>query len=95
MFNPQRGETAIEIDGEAYALCFTLGALAELEGLLGLNAPSAWSDRLKVLTAADLQAVLTALLRAGGAAAPEHVAGRADPRLAARAVAACLKANLT
>ena len=33
--NPQRGETAIEIDGETRKLCLTLGALAEIERGLG------------------------------------------------------------
>lgn len=95
MFNPQRGQTPIEIDGAAHRLCLTLGALAEIEGALGVDAPSGLAERMARLTVQDLQRLLTALMRAGGADEPERLAARADPRTAAKAVAACLKANLT
>lgn len=95
MFNPERGEAVIEIDGAAHALRFTLGALAEIEHALKAAGPDDLGARLKQLDAAGLQAVLAALLRAGGAEAPDQLAAKAGPRQAAQAVAACLKANLT
>lgn len=95
MINPERGEAGVEIDGARCALRFTLGALAEIEHALDAADPAALSVRLKAMGAQDLQAVLAALLRAGGAHSPDDLAARADPTGAARAVAACLKANLT
>lgn len=94
MTNPQRGETRVEVAGRVYPLSLTLAALAEIETALGVDGFEALSKRLKRLNAPDLAALLTALLRAGGADAAEEIAGRADPRQAAEAVAACLKANL-
>ena len=93
MTNLQRGEAVIEIDGAAHTLRFTLGALAELEQALDASDGQGISTRLKTLSAADLQAVLTALLRAGGASDPQACAAAAEPRAAAKAVAACIKAN--
>ncbi|MCR9128831.1 MAG: gene transfer agent family protein [Alphaproteobacteria bacterium] len=94
MFNPERGETVVEIGGAPHALRFTLGALAEIERALGAEDPAALAARLKAMRARDLHGVLTAMLRAGGAQAPERLAADAEPASAARAVAACLKANL-
>lgn len=94
MFNPQRGEAAVTIAGAAHRLRFTLGALAEIESVFDTPEPAALGGRLKALSARDLQAVLAALLRAGGAAEADALAADADPRLAAQAVAACLKSNL-
>ncbi len=94
MTNRERGEAGIEIDGAAFTLRFTLGALAEMEQALDAADPAALSNRLKAMSAADLQAVLAALLRAGGAPDPAGLAARAAPRAAAEAVAACVKANL-
>jgi hypothetical protein len=95
MFNPERGETVVEINSATHALRFTLGALAEIEHALGATGPSSLSARLTTMRAGDLQAVLAALLRAGGAQSPADLAACAEPARAARAVAACLKANLT
>jgi hypothetical protein len=95
MFNPQRGEIAVEIDGARHGLRFTLGALAEIEVGLGVDDAQAFSARFSRLGAGDLQTVLAALLRAGGAAEPDALAANAAPHAAAQAVAACLKANLT
>jgi len=95
MTNPQRGETAIEIDGQACVLRFTLEALAGIEAALGVDGFEALAGRMAAMSAGDLKTVLAALLRAGGSADADALAGRADPRAAARAVAACFAANLS
>ena len=95
MFNAECGEAPVTIDGEAHRLRLTLGALAEIEHALGAAAPTGLAERMKALSAGDLKLLLCALLHAGGAHAAETLAARADPREAARAVAACLKANLS
>ncbi|MDG1419253.1 MAG: GTA-gp10 family protein [Maricaulis sp.] len=92
MVNTARGEVALQIDGERYVLCLTLGALAEIEALFD----GAVETRLKTLGARDLLAVLLALLRGGGHAISEAElrASRLDLNAAARAVAACFEAAL-
>ena len=64
--NPQRGEVAIEIDGETRKLCLTLGALAEIELALGCESLKDLSLRLRQVSASDLIRLLAALLRGGG-----------------------------
>ena len=92
MVNTARGEVALQIDGERYVLCLTLGALAEIEALFD----GAVETRLKTLGARDLLAVLLALLRGGGHAISEAElrASRLDLNAAAQAVAACFEAAL-
>jgi len=94
MINPQRGETAIQIAGRAHVLRLTLAALAEIETELACDGMEALAQRLSRLDAGALRIVLTALLRGGGAADPEALAGAADARTAAQAVAGCFTANL-
>jgi len=55
MVNPARGEIALEINGQSYALCLTLGGLAEFE---------TWDDA--PVSAARLLDALELLLRGGG-----------------------------
>lgn len=95
MTNPQRGEAVLVVEGARARLAFTLAALAEIEALLGADGLEALGARMAKLTAGELMGVLAALLRAGGAEAPEALAAQADPRAAADAVAACFLANLT
>lgn len=95
MTNPQRGEAVLAVGGVQARLVFTLAALAEIEALLGADGLEALGARMAKLTAGELMGVLAALLRAGGAEAPEALAAQADPRAAADAVAACFLANLT
>lgn len=95
MTNLQRGESLIQIDGRSHTLRLSLGALAEIESQLGVEGFKPLSERLGRLSASDLVSVLTALLRAGGADEAEALAAGADPHSAARAVAACFKANLS
>lgn len=83
-----------ELAGAPRRLCLTLGALAEMEGALGVEGIEALAGRMRALSAADLMAVLAALLRGGG----EHEladglgAARIDARAAAEAVAAAFAA---
>lgn len=94
--NPARGEVSLVIDGRARVLCLTLGALAAIEAALGAGGLQALAERLKRLSAADLLAVLGALLRGGGEAisAEELAAAKLDPAAAARAVAQCFERAL-
>lgn len=64
--NRIRGEVTLSAGGKAYRLLLTLGALAEIEGGLGLSDLSEVSARLKQLRAADLAIVVAALMRGGG-----------------------------
>ncbi len=80
MANRARGEVELVCDGRRLTLCLTLGALAEIEAALPKGAPE---------TAADLLAVLAALLRGGGerAAARDVERLKVEPAAAARAIA--------
>lgn len=66
MINRARGEVAIEIAGERYRLCLTLGALAEIESGLGAENFADLERRLGAPRVADLIVILEALLRGGG-----------------------------
>lgn len=94
MVNPARGEVALDVDGAPHTLRLTLAALAEIEAALKVDGLSALGEAFKTLGAQDLNRVLAALLRAGGAEQAEALADRADPMAALKAVAACFKANL-
>ena len=65
--NRRRGEVTATLDGRAYELCLTLGALAELEGRfeedIGAMVARFAAGRL---TAADMLAVIGAGLRGAG-----------------------------
>lgn len=90
--NGVRGEASIEISGQSYPLCLTLGALAEIETALGCASLQELQSRLKALSARDIAVLLEALLRGGGA---EDVrAASAPPNAAAAAVARALSAGL-
>lgn len=84
----------MELAGERRRLCLTLGALAEIEGGLGVRGIEALAVRLGALSATDLVVVLGALLRGGGEAAfAERLALEpVDPAQAARAVADAFRA---
>ena len=64
--NAARGEALATVAGRPRRLCLTLGALAEIEGALGLHGWEALSARLRALSPGDLLVVLAALLRGGG-----------------------------
>ncbi len=89
--NPQRGDVALEIEGEERRLCLTLGALAEIEAGLGCQSMKDLTARLKALSARDMMVVLAALLRGGG---EDELAKRVaelalPPQAAYRAILAC------
>lgn len=89
--NTARGEVVVTLAGAPRRLCLTLGALARIEGALGLSDWSQLPDRIATLSAHDLTAVLAALLDGGGE--PVEVAHRATVPEAASALAAALAAS--
>jgi hypothetical protein len=64
--NPARGEVVVPLAGTPRRLCLTLGALARIETALGLDDWSALPERFGRLSAAELLAILAALLEGGG-----------------------------
>ena len=68
MANMKRGEVALELGGERYALCLTLGALADLEDAFGVVDLPALAERLASgrLSSRDLLKILAVTLRGGG-----------------------------
>lgn len=68
--NRRRGEIEATLDGRAYRLCLTLGALAELETAFEAEDLSALAARFATgkLSATDLVRIVGAGLRGGGAA---------------------------
>jgi len=66
--NPQRGEIMAALDGKAYRLCLTLGALAELEERLGAPDLLALAERFEEgrIAARDAICLIGAGLRGGG-----------------------------
>ena len=87
--NGVRGEAVTVLAGGKRRLCLTLGALAEIETALGVSGVAGLTERMGVLSARDLMAVLAALLRGGGEGALASELDRAaiDPIEAAEAVA--------
>ncbi|MEM6666084.1 MAG: gene transfer agent family protein [Pseudomonadota bacterium] len=69
MINPHRGDVEVILDGTPRRLCLTLGALAELEHVFGVDDLVALAERFEAgrFTSNDLVAILTAGLRGGGA----------------------------
>lgn len=75
--NRHRGEIAAELDGRAWRLCLTLGALAELETAFAACDLNALLERFREgrFAAGDLIRILGAGLRGGGnAVSDEEVA---------------------
>ncbi|MFD0915864.1 gene transfer agent family protein [Pseudahrensia aquimaris] len=68
MVNRHRGEVEAILDGKAYALCLTLGALAELEALFGAKSLSDLVSQLssQSLTAQQLRSIIGCGLRGAG-----------------------------
>ncbi|MCJ2081383.1 gene transfer agent family protein [Methylobacterium sp. J-090] len=68
MANRRRGEVPLDLGADRYTLCFTLGALAELESALGARDLTGLSERFAGghLATRDLIALLGAALRGGG-----------------------------
>ena len=96
MANAARGEVELACGEKRLVLCLTLGALAEIETALGVRGLGELAERMRSLSAADLLAVLAALLRGGGETdlAKELARAAIDPRAAAEAVASAFAAAL-
>ena len=92
MVNRRRGEVAIELDGEQYTLCLTLGALAELEQTMGLDNIGALAHRFSQgkVRSGDLIKILGAALRAGGADISDEEAAKKQCEGGAAALATIL-----
>jgi len=65
---PRPGDAVIAIDGQAFPLRLTLGALADIEDKVGEGSLEILRDRLTNPRIADLLIILHALLFGGGAA---------------------------
>lgn len=76
--NRRRGEVAAELDGQAYRLCLTLGALAELEAAYEADDLGALVERFAGgrLSARDLIRIVGAGLRGGGNAIGDEEVAR-------------------
>ncbi|QUJ77407.1 gene transfer agent family protein [Sulfitobacter albidus] len=96
MTNRWRGEVAITLDGQAYRMRLTLGALAELEDELGEGSLMALVERFEghAFSARDVLALLHAGLRGGGTMMDPETLAQAEvaggPMAAARAAAELL-----
>ena len=68
MANLHRGEIDARLDGDAYRLCLTLGALAELESTFGDSDMLALAERFEKgrFSASDAMRIIGAGLRGGG-----------------------------
>ena len=68
MANPWTGEVALTVNGERHTAKLTLGALAELEALLGAGSLTEMVGRFEGdgLKSADVLALVCAGLRGGG-----------------------------
>ena len=76
MVNAHRGEAEIEIEGQTYTGCLTLGALAEIETALGVESVEDMGPRLQKPGFNDLLVMLAALLRGGGHDLSDQEVGR-------------------
>jgi hypothetical protein len=68
MANARRGEVCLQLGEDRYTLCFTLGALAELEDAFGVTDLMALAERFSTgrLSARDILSLLACALRGGG-----------------------------
>lgn len=73
MANRRRGEVPLDLGGQRYTLCLTLGALAELEDALRAGDLAGLAERFAAgrPRTGDLIALLGAALRGGGHALDE------------------------
>jgi len=90
----QPGTVSARLGETTVQLRLSLAALMQIEDALGVSGMEALAAKFRTLTATDLTAVLTALLRAGGHENADALAQAAVPAEAAQAVLACFEANL-
>lgn len=78
MTNRRRGEIDVVLDGKAYSLCLTLGALAELESGLGVDDLVALAERFEArrLSARDILRIIGCGLRGAGHALSDDEVAR-------------------
>lgn len=78
MANRHRGEIEVELGGQRYTLCLTLGALAEIENAYGGEDLLAIAERFESgrIKASDAIHVIGAGLRGGGAAISDEEVAR-------------------
>jgi hypothetical protein len=78
MANLLRGEIEARLDGKTYALCLTLGALAELESGLGAGDLVALAERFEQrrLSARDILRIIGCGLRGAGHALSDEEVSR-------------------
>ena len=78
MTNVHRGEIEAALDGEAYRLCLTLGALAELESAFGDSDMLALAERFEKgrFSAIDATRIIGAGLRGGGHSVADDAVAR-------------------
>lgn len=75
-----------------YQLCLTLGALHQIEAVLGEGDLTQLGERLSAASSADMTHILQALLEGGGHGDAHTIARTFTPMEAARAIAASFKA---
>ena len=95
--NTLRGEVALMLGDETYTLCLTLGALAQIETLLGCKSLDELQLRFRQLSSAELIAILKILLIAGGSDPKQITAAWLEsipPNLASQSVADAFDAAL-
>lgn len=85
MFQP--ADQHVQIQGQAYSLRLTLGALAEISNVLEARGPKSLSAQMKTLTPIAAQAMLTALLRPCHSANMPHLSAADMTREVLQAVA--------
>ncbi|MDP4004157.1 gene transfer agent family protein [Methylobacterium sp. NEAU K] len=92
MANRIRGEVPLDLAGQRYTLCLTLGALAELEGALRAGDLVGLAERFDAgrVSARDLIALLGAALRGGGHALDDAAVARLPLAGGLEAVSAAL-----
>ncbi len=97
MANRRRGEVPLDLAGTRYTLCFTLGALAELESALGADDLNGLAGRFAGgrLATRDLVALLGCALRGGGHALDDESVAALPLAGGLDAIAAALGAALT
>lgn len=78
MANSRRGEISAELDGKAFTLCLTLGALAELESTSGASNLVDLAERFdaRKLSAGDILRIIGCGLRGAGNKVSDEEVGR-------------------
>lgn len=95
--NTLRGEVPLKLSDGTYTLCLTLGALAQIESLLGCQSLDELRVRFRNLSSSELIAIVKILLIAGGTDPNQVTASWVEsipPNLASQSVADAFDAAL-